>query len=727
MIRIFLIMRRQLVSFLLIAASCAAQQTVYKAPHFTLSADRVIQGEYSARALSTTEIESNYNPTGGTAQTARWKLQADVSRCPQFHSSYPLIDALYNMALEELQRDIRPDGAFMAGAKWEGVWTRDISYSTLLSLAIIDPAAARRSLLAKVKRDRIVQDTGTGGSWPVSSDRMTWALAAWEIFQVTGDRDWLRQSFNIIRNSAADDEHVIFSRETGLALGESSFLDWREQTYPRWMQPADIYSAQALGTNAVHYRTYEILASMAHLLGEPDAGYRAVADRIRSGMNRLLWIQDAGYYGQYLYGRNFFSLSPRSEALGEALTILFDIADPARQDSVLASVPVMEYGVPSIYPETPGIPPYHNDAIWPFVQAFWNLAAAKRQDEPALLQGLANIYRAAALFLTDKENLVAHTGSPAGTAINSDRQLWSVAGNLAMVYRVLFGLEFRPDGFLIHPVIPAEFGGRKQLAGFPYRNAVFSFEIEGHGAAIRTITLDDQPTRAFIPATITGSHTIKIRMTDDPLKNIPVKHVEALVAPDTPTVQKVDNRAAWNPIEGATGYQIFRNGKPLTTTQGTSFTLPTEPNDSEYQVAAVTANAASFESEPVVVSPPPIAVDAHFDLTRTQNTDVILNVTVPAGGRFAIQFRYANGSGPINTENKCAIRALFVDGKFAGAIVLPQRGTDNWSDWGMSSSQIVSLTQGPHKFELKFEPYDENMNFDVNRAVLGNMLLTPIR
>ncbi|MBV9766044.1 MAG: hypothetical protein JOZ48_14455, partial [Acidobacteriaceae bacterium] len=258
-------------------------------------------------------------------------------------------------------------------------------------------------------------------------------------------------------------------------------------------------------------------------------------------------------------------------------------------------------------------------------------------------------------------------------------------------------------------------------------NAVFSFEIEGHGAAIRTITLDDQPTRAFIPATISGSHTIKIRMADDPLKNLAVKHVEALVAPDTPTVQKVDNRAAWNPIEGATGYQIFRNGKPTATTQDTSFVLPPEPNDSEYQVAAVTASAESFESEPVVVSPPLIAVDAHFDLTRTQNTDVILNATAPAGGRFAIQFRYANGSGPINTENKCAIRTLFVDGKFAGAIVLPQRGTDQWSDWGMSSSQIVSLTQGPHKFELKFEPYDENMNFDVNRAVLGNMLLTPIR
>ena len=88
----------------------------------------------------------------------------------------------------------------MAGAKWDGVWTRDISYSILLALAAIEPQIARTSLLRKVERGRIIQDTGTGGSWPCSTDRMTWALAAWEIYLSTGDRDdWLAQSFEIIR------------------------------------------------------------------------------------------------------------------------------------------------------------------------------------------------------------------------------------------------------------------------------------------------------------------------------------------------------------------------------------------------------------------------------------------------------------------------------------------------------------------------------------------------
>jgi uncharacterized protein YyaL (SSP411 family) len=51
--------------------------------------------------------------------------------------------------------------------------------------------------MQKVKNQRIIQDTGTGGSWPVSTDRMIWALAANEIYNVTGDTDWLKTAFEL--------------------------------------------------------------------------------------------------------------------------------------------------------------------------------------------------------------------------------------------------------------------------------------------------------------------------------------------------------------------------------------------------------------------------------------------------------------------------------------------------------------------------------------------------
>ena len=320
---------------LIVPVNVLAQTPVYKSERYTVWPDRVEEGSYSAHAASRTEIDSTYPATGiGAPDAKKWTLKQSIALYPQTHSEYPLIDALYNLSLEEMVQDLRPDGAFNAGAKWQGVWTRDVSYSILLSLAAVQPDAAKASLLHKVKRDRIVQDTGTGGSWPISSDRVTWALAAWEVYLVTGERAWLEQSYTVIRNSILDDQKVVIDPETGLARGESSFLDWREQTYPRWMEPTDIYSAKALGTNAVYYRVYRILAAMAKELGQPVEDWDARAERIRGAVNAQFWVasqnKDGGYFGQYLYGRGAMSLSPR--ALAERLrpTLLWPVFPRSR-------------------------------------------------------------------------------------------------------------------------------------------------------------------------------------------------------------------------------------------------------------------------------------------------------------------------------------------------------------------------------------------------------------
>lgn len=735
-------MKKILAVAILMTGVCFAEdKPVYGSRHFALYRDHIQQGDALATAVSPTEIQSNYSPDGQTpAVPARWRLQTDISQYPEFRSDYPLIDALYNMSLEELSKDVRPDGTFMAGKEWEGVWTRDISYSILLSLAAIEPDIAKRSLMAKVKRDRIVQDTGTGGSWPVSSDRIVWALAAWELYQVTGDRDWLRRSYVIIRNSAEDDEHTVRSKSTSLFNGESSFLDWREQTYPRWMQPVDIYTAQALGTNAVHYRTYRILSAMARELGESPSHYDDIAESIRSAINRRLWNEKTGYYGQYLYGRNHLTLSPRSEALGEALSILFDIADEKKQDSILHSTPVMEYGVPCVYPQSVGIPPYHNNAVWPFVESFWTLAAAKRQNSALVLEGLASIYRSSALFLTNKENIVADTGSYKGTVINSDRQLWSVAGSLATIYRVLIGMEFGPQGIAFHPAVPSQLGGTKTLSNFHYRKATLTIRVHGFGTAIRSIAIDGQQSRPLIPADIEGPHDIEIWLSNTEPSQPARTLADAATAPDVPTVRAAEGSLVWDPVPGAATYRIYKDGELLTVTLEPS--LPIDKGASEYQVSSLdAAGRESFLSEPVSVNLNRVVVEAEtgarptqgalsgfsgsgaVELDRERNTDLVLEAVVPTSGRFKVIFRYSNGSGPINTDNKCGIRTLFVDGKEVGPIVMPQRGVGSWSEWGDSSSQLVHLQTGKHTFALRFEPSNENMGAAANRVLLDSMQL----
>ena len=91
-------------------------------------------------------------------------------------------------------------------------------------------------------------------------------------------------------------------------------------------------------------------------------------------------------------------------------------------------------------------------------------------------------------------------------------------------------------------------------------------------------------------------------------------------------------------------------------------------------------------------------------------------------GNYSIRFRYANGNGPVNTENKCAIRTLRLDGKQVGAVVMPQRGTE-WNNWGYSNAHVISLTEGEHTIRIAFEELDDNMNKAVNEALLDRIEL----
>ncbi|MGE5353244.1 MAG: glycogen debranching protein [Acidobacteriota bacterium] len=700
----------------------------------------------------TIHFPKEYSPEEKGSSLKSWKLSKDISRFPSYNSPDILVDALYNKALEEMLQDVREDGAFMAGAQWTGVWTRDISYSILLSMAIVNPDASKTSLMAKVKNGIIIQDTGTGGAWPVSSDRMTWALAAWEVYKTTGDKDWLKSSFDIIKRASESDLKNVFDTSTGLFMGESSFLDWREQTYPMWMDPKDIYKSKNLGTNMVHYETYCILSEMAKLLGEPSEEYRKVADGIKVGLNRYLWMEDKGYYGQYLYGRNYQSLSPKSEALGEALSVIFGGADtPGKQKEIIQNVPVTHFGVPCIYPEIPDMPPYHNNSVWPFVESFWAWASAKTGNSQSTLSAMASVLRPAALFLTNKENLVAQTGDYLGTEINSDRQLWSVAGNLALTYRVIYGMRFTADSLIFSPFVPKEFEGKRTLKNLKYRNATLEVTIEGFGDKVKSVTLDGKPyPRPSIPSSIKGSHKLIIVMNDSISESGKINMQEIRFSPETPVLKYDGINLKWNKPEGAVKFALYKNGKEESLTEETEFEVIDGDSYMEFQIMARDKKGfESFLSAPVSISTKGEIYNFQAEdslltgiigkeienkyqgftgtgymlLDKNTNRDVKFTIDVPKTGLYSIDFRYANGNGPINTENKCAIRTLLVDGRTTGAVVLPQRGDNLWTDWGFTNSLKVELTKGRHILALKFTEYDNNMNLEVNGALLDSMRL----
>ena len=419
------------------------------------------------------------------------RVIVEAAIAPSLRTGNDLFDALHALALDEVREnsvDAVRDGAFASGAPspcpdggcfetgrlWTYVWTRDISYSVDLGLAAIDPRRARNSLAFKLSAPRvggpeqIVQDTGTGGSYPVSSDRVTWALGAAALLpHLDGaEREAFRdRAYAALRATIEHDREVVHDPVDGLYSGEQSFLDWREQSYPAWTvdDVAPIATSKALSTNLVHLRALELTADLASERGESAAAgrYRGWADALRTAIRDRFWLEDAGLFSTFT--TTFLDPAParQFDLLGSALAVLSGVASPAQATRILENYPQIGPGsAPVIFPQQQLTRIYHNRAEWPFVTAYWLRAAAAGNHAPVADRALRSLMRAAALNLSNMENLEIVSGATflddgaySGPVVNSHRQLWSVAGYVSMVHHTLFGLRFAADGLRVTPYV----------------------------------------------------------------------------------------------------------------------------------------------------------------------------------------------------------------------------------------------------------------------------------
>jgi len=373
------------------------------------------------------------------------------------------------------------------------------------------------------------------------------------------------------------------------------------------------------------------------------------------------------------------------------------------------------------------------------VQTFWLWAAASVKNERSVMESIGAIYRPAALFLTNKENFVAENGDFAGTQINSSIMLWSLSGNISIVHKVLFGIRFEENKLVFNPFIPKALQGRRTLTNFIYRNALLDIEIDGYGSKITSFELDGNKTSlSEIPGTITGKHAIRIVMDNQMPFESSTNQQPVVFALPSPMVHYENREISWQPVENAAGYKVLVNGKLAETT--TQCLLTMQPGTfAEYQVIAFDKNKAeSFASEPVPVldekyiqifSTEDFAIKSDhackgftgqgfIEISKTVNKIVSFKIKIAADGLYTIDFRYANGNGPVNTENKCAVRSLSVDKKPVSVIVFPQRGKEEWSNWGFTNALKVPLTKGEHILSLSLEDANENMNGEINQAMI---------
>ncbi|WP_271898892.1 hypothetical protein [Candidatus Phyllobacterium onerii] len=383
-------------------------------------------------------------------------------------------------------------GCYQSGDEWTYVWTRDTAYAVDLGLAQINPQVAKNSLLFKLSKRRnasgtlgedtteIVQDTGSGGSWPVSTDRVVWARAAFELLKYLDGADrtqFLKEAYTAIGNTIENDRIAAYDARDGLYRGETSFLDWREQIYPEWTKDAVVHLAMSktLSTNVNHWKILDVAAKMAAELNQTAnaAKYGQWASTLKTSIKTGLWRSDSGLFSMMKTTELDQAPVRRYELLGEALAIQDGIADKGQTTSILENYPHTAAGAAVVWPQMRGVKVYHNRAIWPFASSYL-IKAAKGRNADVVNRNFDTLINGAALNLSNMENFeftklaVTAPKDEDRPDIDSDKQLWSVGGYTGSVLDVVFGRDADMTGIRFQPFITKKmhktiFNGARQL------------------------------------------------------------------------------------------------------------------------------------------------------------------------------------------------------------------------------------------------------------------------
>lgn len=713
----------------------------------------------------------------------------EVQELPRVRSGNLMFDGLYAMALSEARQNAvsqvsdwsYADGApieleaFQTGELWTYVWTRDLSYSVHLALAALAPARSLNSLLFKTSsekesvrgglRTQIVQDTGSGGSYPVSTDRTVWAMGAREVLKYLGPNEreyYLGRVYLILRDTLELDRRLIFDARDGLYRGEQSFLDWREQTYPAWTKEnvLAIAASKSLTVNLCSYSALETAAEFAGLLAlsAEQARYSGWAKELKVQINRHFFDEQAGLYSTFLLSERGTSTirASRYDLLGQSLAVLSGVADPERAQRIVSQYPTGPHGPAVVWPTEKKVAIYHNRGIWPFVTAYWIKASRQAGNIEAVNRGIQSLQRLAALNLSNMENFDFVTGQPNVTAgdqrgpvINSRRQLWSVAGYLAMVQDIVFGLETSWEGIRFDPYITAVFRNTTlagtnliELCNFTFQGCRIDVRVHlpppdsfGVGVCrIAAVRLNGKPIEpAFIPASsLRPYNTWEIELGVPLSTSAPAAarvvdcSSETIFAPAAPEWLEDGILAVKGQIvlkftheePKSVSFNIYRDGVRCASSVRTlQWTDPAGRPGQYYTLEGVdlTSGYSSHLSKERTyraaynqIEIPASALESHDGVLSQKHHFVhwggadqkliARNVFVASAGHYEVRVQFSNGAGPVSTGITCAVKKLEViesetgDLVGSGYVIMPQSG--DWNRWDLSSAIRVHLNQG---------------------------------
>ena len=296
------------------------------------------------------------------------------------------------------------------------------------------------------------------------------ALSVWQYYQATGDLDWLRSRWPILKGNA----EFFAGRVTANADGSYSIND---------VAGPDEYSNgvnDGVFTNAGAAIALRNATKAANLLGEPaPAQWTTIADNLRIPFDEAnqVFVQYDGYDGTLIKQADTVLLMyplewPMSpEVAANTLDYYAERTDPdgpAMTDSVHA-IDAAQIGEPGCSTHT-----YLRRSIGPFIRDPFAQFAEARGEKAGSQDPLA--------------------GSPAFNFLTG-------SGGFSQVFTFgLTGLRWRDDGIRLDPMLPPQLAGGVTLRGLHWHGRTFDVRI---GANTTTVTLRSG---GALPVDARGTH-----------------------------------------------------------------------------------------------------------------------------------------------------------------------------------------------------------------------------
>ncbi len=676
-----------------------------------------------------------------------------------------------------------PCECFETGRKWKYVWTRDTSYAVDLALGLVNPTRAKNSLNFKISDRKsaaggsgkqIIQDTGSGGSWPISTDRVVWALGAYETLKYLDGAErvtFLNDTYEAIKNTIEADRESVYDSIDGLYKGEQSFLDWREQTYPYWTANDTVHigMSKVLSTNVLHYIILDVGAKLAREKNDLTNAtkFEGWRDSLKLSISSNFYLSDEKLFSA-MKTTYFNSAAIRKfDLLGQSLAVLSGMASQTEAENVVANYPVTDAGPAVVWPQEPSTRVYHNRGIWPFVTAYALKAALHVENDAAYNNAFMSLYRGTAFNLSNMENYEFSTLSNSyydgrkdysnrdlsGPVVNSQRQLWSVAGYISMVVDGVFGLKATQTGFQFTPKISRYvrnniFASTSviTLKNFKYKGKVIDITINlpesssdssGFLKATEIRLNGVVKTGEITLADLSATNTIVISMNDTIAgKSVVTKNCSNegnCFAPHAPTVTsvvpqngKLSVSFSGNSNDSNYGvytvtYNVYRDGELIAenVTSPWSDSNSTDYTNKSYCYSVTSLSSQGLESH--IANPicfwgdnynrietatitgfntPTNASDhgrAHFADWGRATDELIYNSFAPqSSGTYLMQLEYGNGRSIDTGITSCFKKVeIWENGSnqliTTGFIVMPHLGSGDWDRWANSSFVKVNL------------------------------------